>query len=428
MDKLCALPNPFAGKPRAALACRQAPGVRFVFRTMAKVLFLLLLAVSTVAGDWPQFRGPRRDGVSVEKGLLQSWPAEGPKALWSTKNLGRGYSCPTIVDDRIYITGDVGEEVHLFALDLSGKQVWTATNGAAWKDPYPGARSTITFSDGKLYHQNAQGQVTAFNTAGKQLWSVDLLKTFDGANITWGMSECLLVDDRAVYTTAGGKGALVVALDKHTGKTLWKTPGNGESASYVSPTLVEIAGRKLIVGCSSRSIYCVDAATGQLQWTKPMPTAYSVIALPPAVIGDAVFMTAPHGKGGRLWKLASGEEIWSTTLDTCQGGVVQAGDKLIGSFYPGRKGWAAVSTKTGEIVYQQQDCIKGAPLFADNRLYALSEDGAMRLVEVGENGFVKHGEFQLARAQNDAWAHPVILNGRLYLRYHETLNCYDIKK
>lgn len=395
---------------------------------MARVLLLLFLAVSTLAADWNQFRGPRRDGISEEKGLLQAWPAEGPKLLWSTKNLGRGYSSPTIVGDRIYITGDVGEEVHLFGLDLTGRQLWTATNGASWKDPYPGARSTLTFSDGKLYHQNAHGHVTAFNTHGKELWSVDLLKTFGGANITWGMSECLLVDDRAVYTTAGGTDALLVALDKGTGKTIWKTPGNGENASYVSPALVEIAGRKFIVGCSSRSLYCVDAANGELKWTKPMPTAYSVIALPPAIIGDAVFMTAPHGKGGRLWKLLSGEEIWHTTLDTCQGGVVRVGDKLIGSFYPGRKGWAAVSTKSGEILYQQPDWVKGAPLFADNRLYALSEDGTMRIAEVADNAFIKHGEYQLARAQNDAWAHPVILNARLYLRYHGTLNCYDIKK
>ena len=395
---------------------------------MAKVLFLLLLAVSTLAADWPQFRGTRRDGISEEKGLLQSWPADGPKLIWSARNLGRGFSSPTIVGERIYITGDVGEEVHLFALDLAGKRIWTATNGASWKNPYPGARSTITFSDGKLFHQNAHGHVTAFDTDGKPLWTVDLLKTFGGANITWGMSECLLVDDRAVYTTAGGKDAMVVALDKTTGKTIWKTPGNGENASYVSPALVKIGGRKLIVGCSSRSLYCIDAANGQLEWTKPMPTAYSVIALPPAIVGDAVFMTAPHGKGGYLWKLASGEEVWRTTLDTCQGGVVQVGDKLIGAFYPGRKGWAAISAKTGEIVCQQQDWVKGAPLFADKRLYALSENGTMRLAEISDSAFVKHGEFQLARAQNDAWAHPVILNGRLYLRYHETLNCYDIKR
>lgn len=408
---------------------------------MAKVFVFLLLAASALAADWPQFRGPRRDGISDEKNLLQTWPADGPKLLWSAKNLGRGFSSPTIVRDRIYITGDIAEEVHLFALDLTGKKIWTATNGPSWKDPYPGARSTITFSDGKLYHQNAHGHVTAFNAAdGKQLWTVDLLKTFAGANITWGMSECLLVDDRAVYTTAGGKDALVVALDKHTGKTIWKTPALNdktrdnslENASYVSPVLVEFAGRRLIIGCSLRHLYCVDAADGQLQFTQHMPTAYSVIAMPPAIIDGAIFMTAPHGKAGRLWKLLPGqkisaEEVWQTTLDTCQGGVVHVGGKIIGSFYPGRNGWAAISAKTGEVLYQQQDWVKGAPLYADNRLYLLSEDGQMRLAEITETKFVEHGQFRLARAQNDAWAHPVIHNARLYLRYHDRLNTYDLR-
>ncbi len=403
--------------------------------------------IPTTEPGWPQFRGPRRDGICDEKNLLQSWPEGGPKLLWSAKGFGQGFSSPVISSDRLFITGDIGADVHLFAIDLSGRVLWKATNGFSWKTPYPGARATPAYSAGRVYHQNAHGRVACFNAEnGKEEWAVDLLRRFDGNNITWGLSECLLVDDRAVYATAGGRDALVVALDKKTGSLLWKSEPlfdsendkPVENASYVSPILVEFAGRRLLISCSLRHLFCMDADTGKLQWTRRMPTAYSVLAMMPTLVDDAIFMTAPHGKGGRLFRLvrptqANGlievEEIWKTALDTCQGGAVLVNGKIIGSFYPGRKGWGAVDVKTGDLLYQESDIVKGAVLHADNRLYILSENGWMRLLEPTETKLEIKGEFRLAEASsNDAWAHPVIHHGRLYLRYHEELFCYDIKE
>jgi hypothetical protein len=217
-----------------------------------------------------------------------------------------------------------------------------------------------------IYHENAHGRVACFDAAsGRELWSANLLERFGGQNITWGMSECLLVDDRKVYATAGGKEALLVALDKKTGATLWKTPplidsggdGSAENASYASPILAEIAGRRLIIGCSLRHLYCADAATGALQWTRRFPTTYSVISMIPALVGNGVFMTAPHGKGGKLFQLKApasaggvieAEERWGTPLDTLQGCVVQTAERIIGSYYGGRKGWAALNANSGE--------------------------------------------------------------------------------
>ncbi|MDB6149339.1 MAG: hypothetical protein JWQ44_787 [Chthoniobacter sp.] len=396
---------------------------------------------------WPQFRGARRDGVSDERGLLDAWPGAGPAALWTAENLGRGYSSPIIADGRIYLTGDVGDELHVFALDLGGKLLWQTKHGAAWKDPYPGSRASVTFSDGHLFLENAHGRVACFDAAtGREVWAVDLLEQFNGQNITWGLSECLLVDERAVYATAGGREALLVALDKKTGAVIWKSPplpnSEGdravETASYVSPVLIEFAGRRLVLGCSQRQLYCADAATGALQWTRRFPTTYSVISMMPALVGSSVFMTAPHGKGGGLFELkppttkgapVGAEDRWRTTLDTLQGCVVQVGEKLIGSFYGGRKGWAAISTQTGEVLYTLADTAKGAPLVADGRIYALCEDGWMLLLEAGETQFTEHGRFRFVKAdRRDAWAHPVVLDGRLYLRFHEKLVCHDVRR
>jgi outer membrane protein assembly factor BamB len=395
---------------------------------------------------WAQFRGPRRDGVSDERGLLQTWPADGPKRLWSADKFGRGYSSPIIAQDRIYLTGDVGDELHLFALDLDGRLIWTAKNGASWTGDHPGARATITFSAGHVFHMNAHGRVACLDAAsGRERWAVDVLGRFGGKNITWGLSENLLVDGRAVFVTAGGHDALLVALDRDTGALLWKsaplpdTEGDGspDTASYASPILIRFAERRLIVGTSLRHLYCADADTGALQWTRRFATAYNVLSMTPVLTRDGIFMTAPLGKGGRFFHLqpptAAGGTIgvtdaWSTALDTVHGGGVPFDGKIIASSYRGRKAWAALDAATGEVLYDSAEFVKGAPLLADRRIHALCEDGWMALLEAGEKAFTVHGRFRFAEAaRRDAWAHPAIHQGRLYLRYHETLACFDIR-
>lgn len=394
---------------------------------------------------WPQFRGPRRDGVCDERGLLHAWQEGGPRERWSFQGIGRGYSSPVISDGRLVITGDHEGELHLVALDLEGREQWRATNGLAWSREYPGARSSASLSQGRVYHQNAHGRLACLDArTGQEIWAVPLLDRFEGRNITWGLSECPLVDERAVYATAGGSRALVAAFDKQSGDLLWQSEplhdSEGEraveAASYVSPILVRFAGKRLLVGCSLRHLYCVDADTGTIQWSVRRPTSYSVLAMMPVLVGDAVFMAAPHGLPGRLYRLvppAQPEgrigvaEVWSTRLDTCQGGVVHADGRLYGSYYPGRKGWAALDATTGATLYEEPSIVKGAALFAENRLYALSEDGWMRLLQPLADRFEERGRFRLAQARNDAWAHPVILDGRLYLRYHDTLRCFDVR-
>lgn len=436
---------------------RRRPSIPERVTASGRRLLLLLVACGSIVAEadatsarlipsaengWPQFRGLRRDGISDERGLLQEWPEHGPRAFWSVTNLGRGFSSPVISGGRLVITGDFDDHLALLAFDLTGRPLWRATNGASWRTPYPGARASATFSGGRLYHENAHGRVACFDPAnGREIWAVDVLKEFGGSNITWGMSECLLVDERAVFVTAGGREALVVALNKTNGGVLWKSgplyDSAGEkpleNASYVSPILLQFGARRLIIGASLRHLYCVDADTGALQWTQPIRTAYSVLAMMPALVGNAVFMTAPHGQGGRLWSLkeasdkVSSEELWHTVLDTCQGSVVYRDGKIFGSFYPGRKGWAAVDASNGRVLHQTADFVKGAVLYADQRLYVLSEDGWKLLLEPKDDQFVVRGRFRLAVATaRDAWAHPVILDGRLYLRYHDSLTCYDV--
>ncbi|MBI5770755.1 MAG: PQQ-like beta-propeller repeat protein [Verrucomicrobia bacterium] len=402
--------------------------------------------IASPESGWPQFRGPRRDGVCDERGLLQTWPEGGPKLLWSAKGAGRGFSSTIVAGGRIYVTGDFGEETRILAYALDGQPLWSVRNGDAWLNQYPGARASVTFSAGWLYHFNAHGRLACLDAAtGREHWAVDVLKRFRGDNITWGLSECLIVDERNVYVTAGGRDALLVAFDKLTGELRWQNAplpalGSGDAVdgpSYTPPVLVRFAGRRLYIGAATTQLYCADADTGRLQWTRPRPTSYGVLAMTPALVGDGVFFAAPYGPPGTLHRLVAPAspdapvgvaDAWTSPLDTLQGSVVVHGGRIYGSFYPRRGGWVALDAATGAELYKLEGHVKGAPLWADGRLYALCEDGWLLLLEPTEKSFEIRGRFRLAPARdNDAWAHPVIVVGRLYLRYHDTVFCYDIR-
>lgn len=236
----------------------------------------------------------------------------------------------------------------------------------------------------------------------------------------------------------------MVALDKRTGAEIWRSEalvdaagkGEVETAAYVPPILVSFAGRRLVIGHSARYLFCLDAETGARQWTQRRPTPYFVQAVTPTVVGDGVFMAAPLGAPGTLYRLkaperaggtVSVEVAWQSKLDTCHGGVVHVGGRLYGSYYPKRGGWAALDAATGAVLYENMELAKGSAVWADGRLYALCEDGWMVLLEPTEKEFVTRGKFRLVQAKDrDAWAHPVILGGRMYLRYHDTVWCYDV--
>ena len=411
------------------------------------------LIVSPEPG-WPQWRGPRRDGISDETGLLQSWPEGGPKLLWTATGLGRGYSSPIIAGGRIFLTGDVAQEVHVLAFDLGGKLLWRAKNGRSWRSSYPGSRASCAYSDGRLYHMNAHGRVACLDPAtGKEQWAVNVLERFEGKNIFWGLSECLLIDGPRVIVTPGGRKGLMAALDKKTGETVWATEPlmferavkfggaslpapvrTHDAAGYASPILFELGGRRHIVNCSQRHAFGVDAGTGKLLWTYPMPTRWEVLAVTPVLHGDAVFVTGPDGKGGKLLRIHTDgpnvrvEEVWTADMDTCHGGAVVVDGLLYGSWYRQFNGWGCVDGRTGKTLYRTKELAMGSVLWADGRLYYLSQRGVMALVRPTPQGFDYKGRFRLVeQRRNDVWPHPVILDGRLYLRYHGKLHCYDIK-
>ena len=386
---------------------------------------------------WPQWRGRRRDGISDEKGLLSTWPASGPKLLWKVEGLGTGWSSPVVVGERLYVTGDVGNDLVVFSFDRSGTEQWRAKNGKAWKGPYPGARACCVFSEGRLYHLNAHGRLACLDAgSGKELWAIDILERFSARNITWALSECLLVDGARVIVTPGGKKALMAALDKRNGQTVWTTEPLGENrTSHCSPILFRYAGRRVITNCSSAHGFGVDADTGKLLWTVPLRNPHGVNVATPVYGSGRVFYVTPYAELGRLYYLRvnqqgiAAEHLWTSPLDTVTGGAVLVDGTLFAAGYKKSKWWFGVDWQTGKTKYELTDLTTGAAIYADGRLYCLDESGTVALLKPGSESLDVVGRFRLVqRRVRDAWAHPVLHDGRLYLRYHDTLWCYDVKK
>lgn len=214
---------------------------------------------------WPQWRGPRRDGISNERGMLGNWPSAGPHLLWKAEGIGRGWSSPIVTGGAVFITGDVSTNLVVFSFDPYGHLNWRSTNGLAWAGSYPGARACCAYSQGVVYHLNAHGRAAALEArSGKELWAVDILQRFGGHELTWAFGECVLVDGPRVLVTPGGSKALMAALDKATGETVWASEPGG-APTYTSPILFRQGGRRLVANCSAEHGFGLDADTGNLR-------------------------------------------------------------------------------------------------------------------------------------------------------------------
>jgi len=440
---------------RAVSAARRVVAPHGVAAAVAAVLWLAAtgaLCAGEAAADgliaspeagWPQWRGPRRDGISNETGLLASWPEGGPKRLWKIDDLGRGWSSPIIVNGTVYVTGDVGKDLVIYAFDLGGRPKWKVTNGRAWTRSFPGSRACCAYSEGVLYHMNAHGRVAALDAStGKQRWAVEVLERFGSRNITWAMGECLLVDGPRLIVTPAGPKTLMAALDKTDGRTVWTCePVPDEMASYCSPILFRHSGRRFLTNCTSHHAFGVDADTGKLLWTVPLRNRHGVTITTPVYGGGCVFYVTPDGPNGVCYRIGGDPPgthvalVWRSPVDTLTGGAVLVDGLLFANGCKKSKTLHAIDWTSGRTRYELPRFTSerprwggGACVWADGRLYCLIEDGRVALLEPKPDGFAVAGRFQLVDAKRaDAWAHPVLLDGRLYLRYDETLWCYDVR-
>jgi len=398
------------------------------------------------ADDWPQWRGPRRDGISNEKGLLKEWPKDGPKLLWKVTNAGSGYSTPAVVGDRLYLLGNEGmEKEFVEALAVAdGKRVWLTplgTVGRPKQNPnYPAARSTPTIDGDVLYALGSDGDLACVEIAsGKVRWHKNLQTDFKGKPGEWAYAESPLVDGDTVVCTPGGSEFTLVGLSKKSGDVVWRcaTP-QGDEAAYSSAISVDAAGAKQYVQLLQKGLVGVGVGTGELLWRYPRAVSKFNANIPtPLASGDLIY-TASAGTGGGLVKLKprhdgmDAEEVYfESKLPTAIGGVVKLGDYLYGTT---GQAMLCVDFATGKMKWEERGIGTASLCFADGRLYLHGENGEVALMEPSPDGYREKGRFtppdQPARKgqMEKPWAYPVVANGRLYLRDHGRVWCYDVRE
>jgi outer membrane protein assembly factor BamB len=429
-------------------------GFLVVVAAAAILLGSLFLAASGPApvatSTWPQWRGPNRDAVSSETGLQKTWETAPPKLAWEASGLGAGFSSLSIVGGKIFTMGDLGEDQYVMAIsETGGKPLWKTKIGPAWQDgDFPGPRGTPTVDGDRVYAIGTEGDLVCLDVAtGAVRWKKSLQSDFGGRVMTvWKYAESPLVDGDKLIVTPGGPWAGLVALDKMTGKTIWESeiPQLGsrgrDGAGYSSVVVSNGAGVRQYVQLMGRGLVGVRASDGKFLWGYN-PVANDVANIPtPIVQGDYIFTSTGYQTGAALLKLVKdgegvkAEEVYflpSRTLQNHHGGMVLVNGYIYAGHGHNRGFPICVEIATGKVAWggdiRNAGTGSAAVLFADGNLYFRYQNGLMMLIEATPSGYKEKGSFPIPNVKKPSWSHPVILNGKLYLREQDALYAYNLK-
>ena len=405
---------------------------------IASLILGALTVTCSLAADWSQWRGPNRDDHSPDKGLLKKWPEGGPKRLWLFEGAGLGYAGYSIVGNQLFTLGLRGEQEFLISVDVTkGTELWSTPFGAKYPNDWgDGPRGTPTVDEGLVYAISGQGNLICSKASdGKMVWQKSLATDLGGKLQNWGYTESPLIVGNKIICTPGGSKGTMAALDKKTGALIWQTAELTDQAQYSSPILITHAGKKQIVQLVEKKFFGVDPEKGKVLWSTDFPGRTAVIPTP--VYSDGiVYVTAGYGVGSKAVKLAADGTATvayeNKVMKNHHGGVVLVGDLLYG--YSDGPGWIAQNLKTGEEIWASKALGKGAVHYADGMLYCLDEGtGTVVLAEASPKGWTEHGRFKLdpqtkqRKPRGKIWTHPVVVNGKLFLRDQELLFCFDVK-
>jgi outer membrane protein assembly factor BamB len=407
---------------------------------------LLLIAGTLSSQQTSGWRGPDRNGFYGETGLLREWPSDGPELLWETRDAGRGYSSPVIVNDILYITGlnSEGSREIFSAYNLNGEKIYEVEYGSPWDNTYPETRTTSAVYENKAYMISGSGEIVCVNTGnGEILWSVDGGKLFERNTGRWGTAESPLVFDNKVIFSPGGDKTTMVALNAETGETVWKTKSLADQSSYVSPILISYNGNRKIIGVTNNHVVGVNPETGNIDWTfsdwgRGEAGRENIAPNTPLYHNGRLFFSFGYDIGSFMLQLSEDASeaslVWrNDDFDTHIGGFVLVNGIIYGSNWinNSRGNWMAIDWLTGDTYYEDtwSGKSKGSIITADSMLYCYEERlGTVGLVEANTNGFNVVSEFRITQGEGPNWAHPVIHNGVLYIRHGSTLMAYSIKE
>jgi outer membrane protein assembly factor BamB len=414
-------------------SCSELIVQRRIMKIRTALGFVLILfcysQLTAQNSDWPQWRGPNRDGVSKETGLLKQWPTEGPPLLWKAVGAGTGYSSLAIAGGRIYTMGVRGDSEYVIAFDVAtGKEVWATANGKRYRDDRgDGPRGTPTVDGDRLYALGGNGDLSCIETkTGRVVWAINILQKFGGQNPNWGISESPLVVGDKVLVNAGGPDASVVALNKKDGSLIWKS--QSDAAGYSSAMPIQIGSTTQVVFFTHTRALAVDLKDGRLLWQNNKAANRTANVATPVVKGNRVFISSDYGTGAALVEIkadGTAQEVYFTRdMKNHHSSSILVGDHLYG-FSSGIL--TAMRFDTGEVAWRDRSVGKGSLVYSDGHLYAFSENGVVGLIEATPTGYLEKGRFRIQQDSLPTWTHPVIAGGRLYIRDQNTIYAYDVK-
>ena len=403
--------------------------------TLAVTVFLGAAALNAAA-DWPQWQGPDRTRISKETGLLKEWPNGGPRLFWTANGLGSGYGSMAVTGDRVFLQGARGPNSMVIALNRAdGKEVWSKALGPIESrmrtDRGAGPRGTPTVDGDRLYVLTENGDLACLKIDGTAVWHRNILKEFGGPQLQWLISESPLVDGPHVVVSPGGPGAGMVKLDKMTGKTVWTSKELSDSAAYSSITAADVQGVRTYMTFTDTAGVGVRASDGKLMFRYPQAANRTANVATPVYSNNKVFFTSAYGTGGGLLDLtvqngevAATEVYFTREMRNHHGGVV-----LVDGYLYGFSDLilTCLEFTTGKLMWRDRSVGKGSVTFADGHLYIQGETNMVGLAEATPSGYREKGRFEIPDKGMPSWAHPVISDGRLYVRNQDTLLVYDIK-
>jgi outer membrane protein assembly factor BamB len=395
----------------------------------------LCLGGFLLAADWPQWLGPERNGVSTETGLLQSWPKEGPPIVWQ-REVGEGFSGPVVAGDQLILFHRVGAREVVEGLNAAdGKERWKFSYPTGYRDDFGkgnGPRSTPLVAGGRVYTLGAEGRMHCLELeTGKMVWERSLNEDYHVRKGFFGVATSPLLESDLVLVNAGGKGAGIVALDKDTGREVWKA--TDDEASYSSPVAATVDGTRSVFFFTRDGLVALDPLTGAVRFRKHWRSRLnaSVNAATPLVCDGHVFLTASYGTGAILLRVRkdSVDEVWHSddVLSAHYGTPVPQGDVLYG--FDGRQEEGprlrCADWKTGKVRWTREDFGCGSIVLADGNLIVLTEAGDLVLVEATPSAY--HEKARAAVLSGPCRAQLALADGRLYGRGDRKLVCWNLK-
>lgn len=410
--------------------------------TRTLFLFTIIFIVFTSCiqkHEYSDWRGPSRDGIYPESGLLKQWPEQGPELLWSYEGLGFGHTTVAVANNKVYVTGvkDSAQSMGtIFTFDLSGNLLWERDYGTDFTDNFIGTRSTPVVVDEHIYLESGAGAIYCLNAEnGVEVWSTDFIKDLGvDSVIQFGYAESPLIDGDHLICVPGGKENNVVALDRFTGEKIWASQGFGEPATYNSPILIEIGTQRLVIAMSASSIMGIDADNGDMYWRLEQTQGNKIHANTPLYSNGNLVISSVDAKstsglvqiqlsdGGRKAEVAWRNKKFRNLL----GGIVKIDSCIYGSTAMG-KDWQVISWNTGEMLVQNKELGGGSIIYADGLFYCYTErEGEVALVDANPQKIEVLSKFEVPLGTREHWARPVIHQGVLYIRHGEALMAYDI--